>query len=243
MAMSRSQLVEQERRKLLLLKQEFIEDICKFRSQHSIPAGGYGDNPEGKKYYDLMYQLADQYCDEQERTRHKEVTRLLDTGKKKESRELGRLINQQNPLNAMIADSRRLSEKYAITGAIKDRGLESFLITGNEDSFINDLFQTRFSIQPASGSRDVQWVDIRIYKHTRKKDIADLWPEIRRWQKMMIGNNKQKTVPSNLIDRDIAIYKSVKSGKSKTKVADEYGKTYKDIDTICRNTDEKIRRS
>ena len=243
MNQSRSQLVEQERRKLLLLKQAFIDDVREFRTHHNIPENGYGNSLDGKKYYDLMYQLADQYNDEQDRTRCKEVSRLLKAEKSTESRNLSRLINDENPLNAMISDSRILSEKYAVTGAIKDRGLENFLIYGDEESFVNNLYQTRYGIQPASNSRKIQWIDVRIYKHTRRKDIIELWSEIKHWQKMMIGNNKESAVPSNLIDRDIKIYKLVKSGRTKKEVATELGLSYKDIDNICRNTITKIRRS
>lgn len=217
--------------------------MAKFRVRHNIPPSGYGDSTEGSKYYDLMYRLADQYNDEQDGTRFLEVRQLTKNDKKKEARDLSRLINDENPLNAMIADSRRLSEKYAITGMIRERGLESFLITGNEDSFVNNLFQTRFSIQPASGSRDVQHIDIRIYKHTRKKDIDNLWPEIKQWQKMMIGNNKQKAVPSHLLDRDIEIYKLRKSGIPSKEIAEKYRLTYNEVDDIYRNTKEKIRKS
>jgi len=240
MALSRSQIVEQERRKILLLKDEFIDDVANFRKNHHIPAGGFKKSEGSKNYYYLLYELSDKYNDKQDKTRMVEAFKLQDAGRHREARDLFETIRNENPLNAMIADSKKLSEKYAITGLMADRGLESFLISGDENTFTNEVSSTTHTIHQAENLRGIKRIDIHVYKHTREEDVLEYYREAKKWRSMMIGNNKETAVPSTYIDRDIEIFKLRKAKMPSKEVGVKYGLSYGEVDSIYRNMKAKI---
>lgn len=202
--------MEQERRQLLLLNDEFIGDVAEFRGRHFLPIVGLGKGST-EQYHDNLLARGDEAYDD------------------------------------MVRHSKHLSEKYAIFGTVKGRGLEYFLITGDEDTFLGTIANPLIGITPVSksnhdSSNRIQSIDLHIYKHTRQEDVIKMWPEIVALQKMMAGGKKATSVPSGVTKEHIEIYKLRKDGISSKDVGDKFDLSYKEVDDIYRNLKEKIRK-
>ncbi|MEI6228971.1 MAG: hypothetical protein WCP11_03040 [Candidatus Saccharibacteria bacterium] len=237
---------EKERRKLLLLKPEFITDIIKFRKKYKIPPSGIGNSYDDfTKFNSLLAQEADSYHQNQRKTRIKQLLEFENNNQFLEAHDLKELINSENPQNSIINDTNELCKKYGIPCDLSAHMFQYFLISGDEDDFVNNLFIASFEpiVVNQVNNKTLSYVDLRIYKNTRLADVERLWPEVIEYQKSMVGNNKQKSIASNLIDRDIEIYKLKVSGKTTKEIAPRFNMTYSEVDTIFRNTKIKISNS
>ena len=237
---------ERERRKLLLLKPEFNADILKFRKNYKIPPSGIGNDYDDLDKFDiLLAQEDDLYNQNQRDTRIKKVLEFETNDQFFEAQNLRNIINSESPQNSIINDTELLCKKYGIPCDLSAQMFRHFLISGDKNDFVNNLFIANFEpiIVDQIKNKTLPHINLRIYKNTRLSDIERLWPEVMKYQKSMIGNNKQKSVASNLIDRDIEIYELKASGKSTKEIAAQFNMTYSEIDTICRNTKIKISNS
>ena len=221
MQFSHSWIAERDRRGLLLLKDEFINDVIEFRKKHSIPLNGIGK----EKFDDYYYKLIDIDDD---------VTQAD--------------LNEPTQFERVTNDSRMLSEKYGIFGSIHDMGLEKYLITGDKDIFLNAVSGPSIRVNEIKrsdrrGNKSIKSIEILLNKYTRQEDIYRIWPMIRSFQKKMVGSEKIISTPSGVTEDHIEIYKQRKKGISSKEVGNEFGISYKEVDDIYRNTKEKIRRA
>lgn len=234
---------------ILISRDDFQEDIERFREKWQIDPDKLKTNEEHQAWWLSHYKNADDWDRDNWSRYRKELVDLEKAALDRDNKEVTyrqfkdreKAVNDMRIINAYFKDLRGIVAKYKLPPKW-EHAVRQYIFS-NEPKYRGFIGVTISA--PFSSNDDVEKdiVTIKLDAYTTKKDLMDAWPDIKFHLDKLRHKQHEKFQPidEKVLERNSKAYTLKKQGKKYEEIAtilsEQYDKafSYEDVSTMIRN--------